>query len=298
MTNLGSILKSRDITLLTGPSHQSYGFSCSHVWMWELDCKQSWGPKNWCFWTVVLEMTLGSPLDCKEIQPAHPKWNESWIFIGRTDAEAEIPVLWPPDVKNLLIGKDPDAGKDWRQKEKGMTEDPPVIAEMMDVSLSKFQELVMDREAWRAAVHVVAKSQTWLSDWTELTFLWEKPGVCLADYLTSVGQEIPDKTVNTVSPGEAETAVRLESFGLLMLDLAQVTPFWACCLCKSSLFPCPSFSWLVLYVEPLNHLFCSETWTFSLLFGNQHGDFNSLKTFAVRNFLSVNSPSFGFEFPT
>ena len=100
MTNLDSILKRRDITLLTGPSRQSYGFSCSHVWMWELDCKQSWGPKNWCFWTVVLEKTLESPLDCKEIQPVHPKGNESWIFTGRTDAEAEIPVLWPPDTKN------------------------------------------------------------------------------------------------------------------------------------------------------------------------------------------------------
>ena len=154
-----------------------------------------------------------------------------------------------------------------------MTEDPLVIADMIDLSLSKPQELLMDREAWRAAVHGVAKSQTWLSNWTELTFLWEKAGVCLADYLTSVGQEIPDKTVNTVLQGEAETAVRLESFGLLILGLAQVTPFWACCLCKS-LFSCSSFSWLGLYVEPLNHLFRSETWTFSLLFSNQHGDFN------------------------
>ena len=90
-----------------GPSSQSYGFSTSHVWMWELDCKESWAPKNWCFWTVVLERTLESPLDCKEIQPVHPKGNQSWI---RTDAEAETPILWPPDAKNWLIGKDPDAG--------------------------------------------------------------------------------------------------------------------------------------------------------------------------------------------
>ena len=106
-----------------GPSSQSYGFSSSHVWMWELDYKESWAPKNWCFWTVVLEKTLESPLDCKEIQPVHSKGDQSWIFIGRTNAEAETPKLWPPDVKNWLIWKDPDAGKDWRQEEKGMTED-------------------------------------------------------------------------------------------------------------------------------------------------------------------------------
>ena len=96
-----------------GPSIQSYGFSSSHVWMWELDYKESWVLKNWCFWTVVLK-TLESPLDCKEIQPVHPKGNQSWIFIGRTDAEAETPILWPQDAKNWLIGKDPDTGKDWR----------------------------------------------------------------------------------------------------------------------------------------------------------------------------------------
>ena len=123
ITNLDSILKSRNITLNKGPSSQSYGFSSSHVWMWELDHKESWAPKNWCFWTVVLEKTLQSPLDCKEIQPVHLKWNQSWIFIGRIDAEAETPILWPPDVKNWLIWKDPDSGKNWRWEEKGMTED-------------------------------------------------------------------------------------------------------------------------------------------------------------------------------
>ena len=106
-----------------GPSTQSFGFSSSHVWMWELDHKESWAPKNWCFWTVVLEKTLKSPLDCKEIKPVNPKGTQSWIFIGRTDAEAETPKLWPPDAKNWLIGKNPDAGQDWRQEEKGMTED-------------------------------------------------------------------------------------------------------------------------------------------------------------------------------
>ena len=104
------------------PSSQSYGFSSSHVWMWELDYKESWALKNWCFWTVVLEKTLESPSDWKETQPVHPKGNQSWIFIGRADAEAETPIFWPPDVKNWLIWKDPDAGKDWRQ-EKGTTED-------------------------------------------------------------------------------------------------------------------------------------------------------------------------------
>ena len=125
MTNLDSIFKSRDITLPTSLSSQGYGFSSSHVWMWELDHKESWAPKNWRFGSVVLEKTLESPLDSKEIQPVHSKGNQSWIFIGRTDVEAETPILWPPDAKNWLLGKDPDAGKDWRQ-EKGITEDEMV----------------------------------------------------------------------------------------------------------------------------------------------------------------------------
>ena len=108
-----------------GPSCHSYGFSSSQAWIWELDYKESWAPKNWCFWTMVLEKTLESPLDYKEIKSVNPKGNQSWIFIGRTDAEAETPILWPPDVKNWLIGKDPDVGKDWRQ-EKRVTEDEMV----------------------------------------------------------------------------------------------------------------------------------------------------------------------------
>ena len=106
-----------------GPSSQGYGFSSSHVWMWVLDYKESWVLKNWCFWTVVLEKTLESPLDCKEIQLVHSKGDQSWVFIEGTDVEAETPILWPPDVESLLIWKDPDAGKDWRQEEKGTTED-------------------------------------------------------------------------------------------------------------------------------------------------------------------------------
>jgi len=120
------IKKERHYFTNKGPSSQSYGFSSSHLQMWELDYKESWTLKNWCFWTVVLEKTLENPLDCKEIQPVHPERNQSWIFIGRTDAEAETLILWPPDVKNLLICKDPDAGKDWRREEKGTTEDEKV----------------------------------------------------------------------------------------------------------------------------------------------------------------------------
>ena len=109
-----------------GPYSQGFGFSCGHVWMWELDYKESWAPKNWCLWTVVLEKTLESPLDCKEIQPVHPEGNKSCIFIGRTDVEAETPILWPPDAKSWHIWKDPDAQKDWGQEEKGTTEDEMV----------------------------------------------------------------------------------------------------------------------------------------------------------------------------
>ena len=117
------IKKQRHYFTNEGPSSQSYGFSSGHVWMLELDCEKSWTPKNWCFWIVVLEKTLQSPLDCKEIQPVHFKEDQSWVFFGRTDAKAETPVLWPPHAKSWLFGKDPDAGSDWGQEEKGTTED-------------------------------------------------------------------------------------------------------------------------------------------------------------------------------
>ena len=120
------IKKQRHYFANKGLSSQSYGFSSGHVWIWELDNKENWALKNWCFWTVVLEKSLESPLDYKEIQPVHPKGDQSWVFIGRTDAEAEAPILWPPDAKNWLIWKDPDAGKNWRHEEKGTTEDDVV----------------------------------------------------------------------------------------------------------------------------------------------------------------------------
>ena len=150
-------------------SSQSYGFSSTHVWMWELDHKEGWAPKNWCFWTVMLEKTLESPLDCKKIKPVNPKGNQSWIFIGRTGIEAEIPILWPPDTKNWLIWKDPDAGKDWKWEEKGMTEGGMVGLHHW-LHGHEFEQTPGDGEGQRslcAAVSVVGKSQTLLHNWTE-----------------------------------------------------------------------------------------------------------------------------------
>ena len=139
------IKKQRHYLSDKGLSSQSYVFSSSHVWMWELDHKESWALKNWCFWTVVLGKTLESPLDCKEIQSINPKGNQSWIFIGWTDAEVETPILWPPDGKNWFIWKDPAAGKDWSQEEKGTTEDE-MVGWHHQLNVHEFEKTLADRE--------------------------------------------------------------------------------------------------------------------------------------------------------
>ena len=141
------IKKQRHYFVNKGLSSQTYVLPSNRVWMWELDCEESWTLKNWCFWSVVLEKTLESPLDCKEIQPVHPKGDHFRIFIWTTNAEAEVPILWPPDVKNWLTGKDSDAGQDWRQEEKGTTEDKMVgfFTDLMDISLSTVWELVIGK---------------------------------------------------------------------------------------------------------------------------------------------------------
>ena len=170
ITNLDSILKSRDITLLTNV-HLVRALVFPVVMYGCEGWTESWARKNWCFWTVVLEKTLESPLDCKKIKSVNPKGNQSYIFIGRTDAEAEAPILWPPDSKNWLTGKDSDAGKDWRQEEKGMTGwDGWMVSATWWTRVWASSGRVMDREAWRAAVCGVAKSPTWLSNWTELIY--------------------------------------------------------------------------------------------------------------------------------
>ena len=216
--------------------------------MWELDYKESWAPpKNWCFWTVVLEKTLKGPLDCKEIKSVHPKGNQSWLFIGRTDAEAKAPIFWPPNMKSQLTGKDPDAGKDGRQEEKGTTEDEMVgWHHWLDGHDFEQAPGIGDGQVgWRAAVHTVAKSRTRLSDWTELIVLFGGSSSdliwLLEGYKVLVPSTLCDKfrvaywwrTVMTIpmkmiSPSTASTILNLELNMFLALQTISICPQTAC----------------------------------------------------------------------
>ena len=203
--------------------------------MWESDLKESWTLKNWCFWTVVLEKTLESPLDCREIKPINPKGNQSWIFIRRTGAEAEAPILWPPDPKNWLIGKDPNAGKDWRQAEKGMTEDAMVngITDSMDMSLGRLRELVKNKEVWRAAVCEIAKSQTRLSDWTELMYKVHEKVFNMANHSVQFSRSVvSDSATPRIAACQASLSITISRSSFKLTSIEWVMPSSHLILCR------------------------------------------------------------------
>ena len=204
MTNLDSIFKSRDINYFANkvPSSQGYGFPSCHVWMWELDCEECWVPKNWRFWTVVLEKTLESPLDSKEIQPVHSEGGQPWDFFGRNDAKAETPVLWPPQVKCWLIGKDSDPGKDWGQEEKGKTKDEMAgWHHWLDGRESEWTLGVGDGQGGLACCDSWGCKESdmteWLN-WAELMRIKRLNGTCLSAWLvasSSLGKK-GDRLIN------------------------------------------------------------------------------------------------------
>ena len=208
-----------------GLSSQRYGFSSGHVLMWQLEYNESCVQKNWCFWTVVLGKTLENPLDCKEIQLAHPKGDLSWPFIGSTDAKAETPILWPVDAKNWITEKDPDAGQDWRWEEKGTTEHEMVgWYHLMDMSPIRLQELVMDRESWRTAVHGVAKSRTqlnWLRLWKNIERGFSP--IKIRPILTISGEAACELQKETEGNNSAFDFIRI---WVLHLEGSTTTPHW------------------------------------------------------------------------